>query len=81
MKQWRRAQDIHPQQSVARYLCLYPQAPGEAGDDADGNSSLRQRVGAVMEAMRELLQTLEPLQARDGDDDHPPDDHQLEKLD
>ena len=93
MKQWRRAQDIHPQQSVARYLCLYPQAPGEAGDDADddelgaaggylhGNSSLRQGVGAVMEAMRELLQTLEPLQARDGDDDHPPDDHQLEELD
>ncbi|XP_041454564.1 transcription factor 25-like [Lytechinus variegatus] len=57
-----------------------PPPPGEAGaNDNEGdedlgaaggylsqNSNLRQGVGAVMEAMRELLQTLEPLQ-RPGD--------------
>lgn len=58
------------------------QPPGEAGADdgeADGedlgaaggylsqNSNLRQGVGAVMEAMRELLQNMEPPPQGPGD--------------
>ena len=72
------------------------QPPGEAGaDEAEAdedlgaaggylsqNSNLRQGVGAVMEAMRELLQTLEPLQ-RQGDDEEEGEGGgpQLEELD
>ncbi|XP_071484807.1 ribosome quality control complex subunit TCF25-like [Diadema antillarum] len=49
---------------------------GAAGGYLSENSNLRQGVGAVMDAMRELLQNLEPLQRPEGEPDP-----QLEEFD